>query len=107
MPSVAKTRVLPSETVITWSAPPLVFGRGAFDELGHHAAALGLRRVALVTDPHQGRSTHQGGRSRPFWGLRWRVYGLRAVSKVTYRSRPFAEQVNRRSWPFVDRIRAS
>ena len=51
MPSVAKTRVLPSETVFTWSAPPLVFGRGAFDELGHHAAALGLRRVALVTDP--------------------------------------------------------
>ena len=51
MPSVAKTRVLPSATGFTWSAPPLVFGRGAFDELGHHAAALGLRRVALVTDP--------------------------------------------------------
>ena len=30
MPSVAKTRVLPSETVFTWSAPPLVFGRGGF-----------------------------------------------------------------------------
>ena len=40
-----------SETVFTWSAPPLIFGRGAFDELGHHAAALGLRRVAVVTDP--------------------------------------------------------
>ncbi len=39
-----------SETVFTWGAPPLVFGRGAFDELGHHAAALGLRRVAVVTD---------------------------------------------------------
>lgn len=41
----------PSETVFTWGAPPLVFGRGALDELGYHAAALGLRRVALVTDP--------------------------------------------------------
>ena len=40
-----------SETVFTWAAPPLVFGRGAFDELGHHAAALGLRRVAVVSDP--------------------------------------------------------
>jgi alcohol dehydrogenase class IV len=40
-----------SETVFTWGAPPLVFGRGAFDELGDHAAALGLRRVAVVTDP--------------------------------------------------------
>ena len=43
--------VRPSETVFTWSAPPLVFGRGAFEELGQHVAALGLRRVALVTDP--------------------------------------------------------
>src|SRR5215203_6305097 len=41
----------PSETVFTWGAPALAFGRGAFDELGHHAAGLGLRRVAVVTDP--------------------------------------------------------
>jgi hydroxyacid-oxoacid transhydrogenase len=51
MPSVASTVAGPStETVFTWGAPPLVFGRGAFDELGHHAAALGLRRAAVVTD---------------------------------------------------------
>jgi alcohol dehydrogenase class IV len=41
----------PSETVFTWGAPPLVFGRGAFDEVGHHASSLGLRRVGIVTDP--------------------------------------------------------
>jgi hydroxyacid-oxoacid transhydrogenase len=51
MPTVTATVAGPSETVFTWGAPPLVFGRGAFDEIGHHAAALGLRRVAIVTDP--------------------------------------------------------
>ena len=52
MPSVAAPESrTSSETVFTWAAPPLVYGRGAFDELGHHAAALGLRRVAVVTDP--------------------------------------------------------
>lgn len=54
MPTVGVVDARPSrpwETVFTWGAPPLVFGRGASDELGHHAAALGLRRVALVTDP--------------------------------------------------------
>lgn len=39
------------ETVFGWSAPPLVFGIGAIDETGHHARALGLHRVAVVTDP--------------------------------------------------------
>lgn len=50
MPSVAMTMAGPSETVFTWGAPPLVFGRGAFDEIGHHAASLGLRRLAIVSD---------------------------------------------------------
>ena len=39
-----------TETVFTWTAPPLVLGRGAFDEIGQHARAMGLRRVAVVTD---------------------------------------------------------
>jgi alcohol dehydrogenase class IV len=39
------------DTVFTWSAPPVVFGRGALDEVGAHVRALGLKRVALVTDP--------------------------------------------------------
>jgi alcohol dehydrogenase class IV len=39
-----------TETVLAWTAPPLVFGVGAIDEAGHHVAALGLRRIALVTD---------------------------------------------------------
>jgi hydroxyacid-oxoacid transhydrogenase len=51
MTSVPVSVAGPSETVFTWGAPPLVFGRGAFEELGHHTAALGLRRVALVSDP--------------------------------------------------------
>jgi hydroxyacid-oxoacid transhydrogenase len=51
MPGVAMTMAGPLETVFTWGAPPLVFGRGAFDEVGHHAASLGLRRLAIVTDP--------------------------------------------------------
>ena len=51
MPGVAMTMAGLSETVFTWGAPALVFGRGAFEEIGHHATTLGLRRVAIVTDP--------------------------------------------------------
>jgi alcohol dehydrogenase class IV len=51
MPGVVTTMAGPSETVFTWDAPPLVFGRGAFDEVGHHVSNLGLRRLAVVTDP--------------------------------------------------------
>ena len=39
------------EAVFTWSAPPVVFGPGALDETGAHVAVLGVRRVAVVTDP--------------------------------------------------------
>ncbi|MBF4162441.1 hydroxyacid-oxoacid transhydrogenase [Nocardioides acrostichi] len=39
------------ETVFTYAAPKLKFGPGAADELGHDLAALGARRVLLVTDP--------------------------------------------------------
>ena len=38
------------ESVFTWTAPPVVFGAGALDEVGAHVAALGIRRPALVTD---------------------------------------------------------
>jgi len=38
------------ETVLEIEAPRVKFGRGAIDELGAEAAALGLRRVALFTD---------------------------------------------------------
>jgi alcohol dehydrogenase class IV len=40
-----------SETVFTYAAPALKFGSGASAELGHDLAALGARRVLLVTDP--------------------------------------------------------
>jgi alcohol dehydrogenase class IV len=39
------------ETVLEVEAPRVKFGRGAIDEVGPEAAALGLRRVALFTDP--------------------------------------------------------
>ncbi len=39
------------ETVFTYAAPALKFGSGASAELGHDLAALGARRVLLVTDP--------------------------------------------------------
>jgi hydroxyacid-oxoacid transhydrogenase len=38
------------ETVLEVEAPRVKFGRGAIDEVGAEAAALGLRRVALLTD---------------------------------------------------------
>jgi alcohol dehydrogenase class IV len=45
----------PHETVLEIEAPRVKFGRGAIEELGAEAAALGLRRVALFTDARLGR----------------------------------------------------
>ncbi len=39
-----------NESVFAIDAPAIVFGRGALAELGDHARALGMRRVALFTD---------------------------------------------------------
>ncbi|WP_121253453.1 hydroxyacid-oxoacid transhydrogenase [Nocardioides ferulae] len=39
------------ETVFTYAAPALKFGRGASGEIGHDLLGLGARRVLLVTDP--------------------------------------------------------
>jgi alcohol dehydrogenase class IV len=44
--------VTPHETILDIEAPRVKFGRGAIGELGAEATALGLRRVALFTDPH-------------------------------------------------------
>jgi hydroxyacid-oxoacid transhydrogenase len=41
---------LSTETVFTWGAPPLKYGVGAVDELGHDLAQLGVERVLVVTD---------------------------------------------------------
>jgi len=43
------------ETVLEVEAPRVKFGRGAIRELGAEAAGLGLRRVALFTDPRVAR----------------------------------------------------
>jgi alcohol dehydrogenase class IV len=43
------------ETVLEVEAPRVKFGRGAIGELGAEAAALGLRRVMLLSDPHVAR----------------------------------------------------
>lgn len=40
-----------TETVFTWSAPPLKFGPGALDEVGYDVARLGVHRVLVLTDP--------------------------------------------------------
>jgi len=40
-----------SETVFTYAAPALKFGRGASRELGYDLSTWGARRVLLVTDP--------------------------------------------------------
>ena len=46
------------ESAFSLEASPTVFGSGALAELGDHAAALGLGRVALMTDPVLTRSAH-------------------------------------------------
>ena len=40
------------ETVLEIEAPRVAFGRGAIDEVGEQAKALGMHRVALFVDPH-------------------------------------------------------
>ena len=40
-----------SETVFTYAAPALKFGRGASAEIGFDLGRYGARRVLLVTDP--------------------------------------------------------
>ncbi|WP_435769966.1 hydroxyacid-oxoacid transhydrogenase [Nocardioides sp. SYSU DS0651] len=40
-----------TETVFTYAAPALKFGRGASREIGYDVSAWGARRVLLVTDP--------------------------------------------------------
>ncbi|MCC3773197.1 iron-containing alcohol dehydrogenase, partial [Streptomyces sp. UNOC14_S4] len=42
----------PTETVITWQAPPVRYGLGATEEIGHELAQLGVRSVLVVTDPN-------------------------------------------------------
>ncbi|MGH8868737.1 MAG: hydroxyacid-oxoacid transhydrogenase [Actinomycetes bacterium] len=39
------------ESVFTWGGPPLKFGPGAADEIGHDLGPLGVRRALLLTDP--------------------------------------------------------
>ena len=41
----------PLETVFTYAAPALKFGRGASREIGYDVSGWGARRVLLVTDP--------------------------------------------------------
>ncbi|OUZ11641.1 alcohol dehydrogenase [Aeromicrobium sp. PE09-221] len=40
------------ESVFTYGAPQLKFGRGARHEIAHDLAQLGARRALVVTDPH-------------------------------------------------------
>lgn len=40
-----------TETIFTWGAPPLKFGVGAIDELGHECVNQGMSNVLVVTDP--------------------------------------------------------
>jgi alcohol dehydrogenase class IV len=45
------TQTPTTESVFTYGAPPLKFGPGASDEIGHDLASYGARRVLVVTDP--------------------------------------------------------
>jgi hydroxyacid-oxoacid transhydrogenase len=41
----------PNESVFTWGAPPLKFGTGALEEIGHEVAAAGATSCLVLTDP--------------------------------------------------------
>lgn len=44
--------VVPTETVITWQAPPIKFGVGATEEVGYELRRLGVSKALIVTDPN-------------------------------------------------------
>ena len=60
-----------SETVFTYAAPALKFG-WASAEIGHDLAALGARRVLLVTDPGVAATGHPRGSPSRWWRAAWR-----------------------------------
>lgn len=47
-----------TETIFTYAAPSLKFGRGASAEIGYELAQRGARRVLLVTDPRIAETGH-------------------------------------------------
>ncbi len=65
-----------SETVFTYAAPALKFGSGASAEIGHDLAALGARRVLLVTDPGVAATGHPARIAEQI--------GARGVAVTTY-----------------------
>ena len=56
-----------SETVFTYAAPALKFGRGASAEVGHDLASYGARRVLLVTDPGVKATGHPNRIAEQVW----------------------------------------
>lgn len=42
---------LRNESIFTWAAPPLKFGDGALNEVGHEVAAAGASSCLIITDP--------------------------------------------------------
>jgi hydroxyacid-oxoacid transhydrogenase len=71
------------ETVFTYGAPGLKFGRGAAAEIGHDLGQYGARRVLLVTDPGVDRVGHPG---RVAEGIR--EYGIEVVVSALARVEP-------------------
>jgi hydroxyacid-oxoacid transhydrogenase len=43
---------IPTETVISWQAPPIKFGLGATEEVGYELRRLGVSKALIVTDPY-------------------------------------------------------
>ncbi len=50
--------IIQNETAFAIDASRIVFGEGALDELGAHAASLGAKRIALFTDARVGALEH-------------------------------------------------
>jgi hydroxyacid-oxoacid transhydrogenase len=71
------------ETVFTYGAPGLKFGRGAAAEIGHDLGQYGARRVLLVTDPGVDHVGHPG---RVAEGIR--EYGIEVVVSALARVEP-------------------
>jgi len=62
------------ESVFTIDVSSIVFGRGAIEELGEHVRALGMSRVAVITDPRVAKLPFFASALRALAGIDHGVY---------------------------------
>ena len=78
------------ESVFTYGAPQLKFGRGAADEIGYDLSLTGAKRVLVITDPGVAATGHPQRVADQMGQLRHRGTGVRRQPRGADRREPAA-----------------